>query len=105
MMTPILPERGDNPAEYDTATCYTPGKKPYMILNRKDNGECIYLGADGCTIHDRAPWVCRTFDCRELYKASDRVGRRIAIKRGDMTKEIFDRGRELLDVGGPRSQH
>jgi Fe-S-cluster containining protein len=76
-----------------------------MILNRKDNGECIYLGADGCTIHDRAPWVCRTFDCRELYKASDRVGRRIAIKRGDMTKEIFDRGRELLDVGGPRSQH
>lgn len=104
-MVPLHPERGDNPAEYDTAMCYTPGKEPYLILNRKDNGDCVYLDANGCTIHDRAPWVCRTFDCRELFKASDRIGRRRAIKNRDVTKEIFDRGRELLNVGGARSQH
>jgi len=99
MMTPVLVERGDDPAQYDTALCLTPGKEPYLILNRQDNGDCIYLGEHGCTIHARAPWVCRTFDCRELFKASDRAGRKQAIKRGDMSKEIFDRGRELLKAG------
>jgi len=95
-MTPILPEKGDNPASYDTALCLTPGKEPYLILNRKDNGDCIYLDDRGCTIHDRAPWVCREFDCREVFRNSDRQGRKLAIKRGTMSKEIFNRGRELL---------
>jgi Fe-S-cluster containining protein len=99
MMTPVLPERGDDPLQYDTALCLTPGKEPYLILNRQNNGDCIYLGEHGCTIHARAPWVCRTFDCRALFKASDRAGRKQAIKRGDMSKEIFDRGRELLKAG------
>lgn len=101
-MTPVQPERGDDPSKYQTAMCHTPGKAPYLILDRHANGDCVYLGEHGCTIHDHAPWVCRTFDCRELFKASDRIGRRRAIKRGDMTKEIFDRGRELLDVDRSR---
>lgn len=95
-MTPILPEKGDNAFEYKTALCFTPGKEAYLILDRLPNGDCVYLGPDGCTIHDRAPWACRDFDCRAVFKNSDRVGRKIAIKRGDMTKEIFERGRELL---------
>jgi Fe-S-cluster containining protein len=37
--------------------CYTPGKKPYLILNRQNNGDCIYLDENGCTIHDHAPGV------------------------------------------------
>jgi hypothetical protein len=95
-MTPILPERGDDPSQYKTAMCYTPGKKPYLILDRLPNGDCFYLGPDGCTIWERAPWTCKDFDCRMVFKNSDRIGRKIAIKRGDMSKEIFDRGRELL---------
>jgi len=97
-MTPILPEKGDNAFDYQTAMCYTPGKTPYLILDRKDNGDCIYLGPDGCTIHGRAPWVCRDFDCRNTFKNSDRIGRKLAIKNGDMPKAIFDRGRELLGI-------
>lgn len=96
LMTPILPDKGDDPAQYQTAMCHTPGKAPYMILDRHANGDCVYLGADGCTIWDRAPFVCRDFDCRNTFKNSDRAGRRLAIKNGDMSKEIFDRGRELL---------
>jgi len=96
MMTPIHVERGDDPTQYDIAVCYSPNKPPYLILNRKNNGDCIYLDENGCTIHDRAPWTCRTFDCRELFKASDRAGRRIAIKRGEVDARIFARGRELL---------
>lgn len=96
LMTPILPEKGDNPAHYQTAICLTPGKPPYLILDRNPNGDCVYLGQDGCTIHDRAPWTCRTFDCRQLFLNSDRAGRRLAVKRGEVDKRIFDRGRELL---------
>ena len=37
------------------------------VLNRKPNGHCVYLGDEGCTIHDKAPEVCRRFDCRVFY--------------------------------------
>jgi len=95
-MTPIRPEMGDNPSSYQTAMCFTPGKTPYLILDRHANGDCVYLGQVGCTIWERAPYECRKFDCRMVYKNSDRVGRKLAIKNGHMSKEIFDRGRELL---------
>lgn len=98
LMTPILPEKGDNPKDYQTAICISPGKAPYMILDRRDNGDCIYLGHDGCTIHDHAPWTCRTFDCRDLFRNSDRPGRKLAVKRGEVAPGIFERGRELIEA-------
>lgn len=36
-------------------------------LTRKPDGSCVYLGDKGCTIHDRAPYVCRKFDCRVRF--------------------------------------
>jgi len=96
MMTPVRPEMGDDPSSYQTAMCFTPGKAPYLILDRHPNGDCVYLGQFGCTIWERAPYECRQFDCRAIFKNSDRIGRKLAVKRGDMSKEIFDRGRELL---------
>jgi hypothetical protein len=68
-MTPIRTDMGDDPASYQTAMCLTPGKTPYMILDRKDNGA--------------------------TFRNSDRAGRRLAVKNGLMPKAIFDRGREL----------
>jgi Fe-S-cluster containining protein len=96
MMTPVRPELGDDPASYQTAMCYMPGKPPQLILDRQANGDCVYLGPDGCTIWDRAPVTCRAFDCRTLFKDSDRAGRRLAIKNDIIPKALFDRGRELL---------
>lgn len=98
-MTPLHPEKGDNPLKYQTATLFAPGKPPQIILDRLPNGDCVYLGENGCLIWDNAPWVCRDFDCRNTFKNSDRAGRRLAIKRGDMTREIFQRGRQLLKCG------
>ena len=95
LMTPLQPDKGDDPSSYQTAMCHTPGKAPYLILDRHANGDCVYLSKEGCTIWERAPAVCREFDCRHVYKNSDRIGRRLAIKNGDMSKAIFDRGREL----------
>lgn len=57
----LHPECGDDVSMYDW--------EPYEgrpILKHKPNGDCIYLGDKGCTIHDRAPVICRELDCRLL---------------------------------------
>jgi uncharacterized protein len=66
-------------------------------LQRRPNGDCVYLGEKGCTIHETAPHVCRRFDCRELFKKSDRNGRREVVKSGKLPKALFDKGREMLE--------
>jgi Fe-S-cluster containining protein len=93
-MVPIGPH--DDAAQYQTATCYTPGAPPYLILDRRDNGECVYLGAEGCTIWHRAPQACRAFDCREYFASKSRNERRDLMKRDSATGPLFERGRELL---------
>jgi Fe-S-cluster containining protein len=35
------------------------------VLKLKENGDCTHLGPGGCTIYDRRPLVCRSFDCRK----------------------------------------
>ena len=96
MMTPLRP---DEAGSYQTAQWFRDGlnKPPVVILDRLPNGDCFYLGPDGCTIHERAPSACRDYDCRQMFKDSDRPGRKLAIKQGRVAKEIFDRGRELIE--------
>ena len=36
-----------------------------VLVKRLDNGDCVYLGESGCTIHDDKPLVCQKFDCRD----------------------------------------
>jgi uncharacterized protein len=73
------------------------GEKLGRALRRRANGDCVYLGERGCSIHGRAPHVCMRFDCRELFLKSDRAGRRQAIKSGKLPKALFDRGRAMLN--------
>ena len=72
------------------------GKRHGRALQRRPNGECVFLGENGCTIHGRAPHVCQRFDCRELFLKSDRAGRRQMVASGKLPKSLFDRGREML---------
>src|SRR5450432_1435754 len=65
-MIPLLPERGDLIWTYKHEVVAT-AAGPKAVLQRGETGECIYLGRDGCTIHDRAPAICRAFDCRQLF--------------------------------------
>ena len=95
-MVPIQPEKGDDPAIYQTATCHTPGKAPYLILDREPNGDCVYLRAGTCTIYDHRPYACREFDCRELFLGMDRRERKLAGKRDIMMRGVLNRGHELL---------
>lgn len=100
MMTLLRPDKGDQAGEYQTAQWYRDGvdKPPVTILDRLPNGDCAYLGPAGCTIHDRAPYECRMYDCRRMFLDSDRAGRRLAVKSGKVDKRIFERGRELLEA-------
>ncbi|SRR5712691_8211900 len=93
----LHPECGDRIEDYDCVPAMNPltGKQGFA-LRRNENSECIYLGPDGCTIHDRAPVICREFDCRALYRKLGRTERRSLISRGLIDKKVLDAGRERL---------
>ena len=42
------------------------GNRLYLLATEA-NGQCVYLGASGCTIYERRPLLCRSFDCRKHY--------------------------------------
>ena len=35
-----------------------------LVLQRRSDGACVHLGAQGCTVYEQRPAVCRAFDCR-----------------------------------------
>jgi len=65
-------------------------------LQHKENGDCIYLGKEGCTIYDRRPQVCRKFDCRAMFLSQTREQRREWIKSGQMSREVYAAARKRL---------
>jgi hypothetical protein len=54
--------------------------------------------ATGCTIHERAPAVCRAFDCRAYFLGMTRAERRVTEKRVGNKSNIFAAARERLDT-------
>lgn len=85
----------DDSTRYDCYLTHFQGKDR-LVLRQRENGDCVYLGENGCTIHDRAPLACRLFDCRRLYEQHDRAGRRRLVREGKVSRATFDRARELL---------
>ncbi len=98
--TPLLPEevdRYDSAKWYDGATGAFKGYILWRVPDGPNKGDCIYLTEAGCSIWKRAPHTCRTFDCRELSKLPS-ARRMERIDSGEMPKDIFMRGRELLEA-------
>lgn len=103
---PLLPEMGDVIENYDWARWYIMDKERgtkvykgpilWRVPDGPNKGDCIYLTEQGCSIWERAPYTCRTFDCRDLSKMPS-AKRRARIESGEIPKEIFERGRELLE--------
>lgn len=60
--------RQDDPAQYRTVL----RRDGRIALAKGADGNCVYLGQGGCTIHGRAPAMCRTFDCRAYFLALER---------------------------------
>lgn len=91
----LLPEEGDDVASYEHEILRLP-EGVGAVVKKGADGNCIYLGVDGCTIHDRAPAICRIFDCRRWFLSKTRPERRRLVKAGMADKEIFEAGRERL---------
>lgn len=68
------PECGDDPSQYQTE--WYEGRE---ILAHKPNGDCIYLGENGCTIHERRPTICRELDCAILFRSGAKIPVRLQV--------------------------
>jgi len=71
---------------------------PLVVLDRKNNGECVYLTPKGCGIHGKAPDICKRFDCRVLFLITPKVQRRIRIEQNPSMREVYAAGRSRLNT-------
>ena len=95
-------EAEDRALDYQTEPDpYIPGA---LMIAHKPNGDCIYLTEKGCRIHDRAPSLCRSADCRSLaLKIEFEVARNLHLQRR-LDLRVWDQGHKLLDhMTGKRS--
>jgi hypothetical protein len=90
----------------DRAEDYQTEPHPYisgaLMLAHKQNGECIYLDERGCSIHDRAPSLCRTADCRSLAVRIDFKTARQLHLMGRLDLRVWDHGHKLLETMAER---
>jgi len=92
-MIPLMRERGGRIWLYEREVIASASGRT-AVLQCGKTGECIYLGQDGCTIHDRAPAICRAFDCREMFLRKTRAERLAMVKSGMVSNEVFSAGRK-----------
>lgn len=87
-------EEADRAEEYQTEPhSYIPGAR---MLAHKPNGECIYLNERGCSIHGRAPSLCRAADCRAVaLKINFDTATRLHAE-GRLDFRVWNKGQELL---------
>ncbi len=88
----------DDPSLYETREVEVGTTNGARALIRKPGGACLYLGPEGCTIYDKRPVICRTFDCAGFVKRNKKSLRRM-IAEGIVKKRIVERGRQLLKRG------
>lgn len=64
----LHPQDGDIPENYVWVSQYNPLRGELgMLVDTKENGDCIYLTDKGCGIYSERPAVCRSYDCRINY--------------------------------------
>ena len=87
-------EEEDLSRGYDTEPHpYVPGA---LMIAHKPNGDCVYLGEEGCTIHGRAPALCRAADCRSLALRYGLQAAQALHMTGRLNFAVWDRGNQLL---------
>ena len=95
---PLYPEHGDDVGAYRTVPTLMSDGQTRLMLARKEDGSCVYLGEAGCTIHARAPWVCRRFDCRKLVLGFGSPGLMVELLEGYAGDAVMRAG--LARAGG-----
>jgi hypothetical protein len=87
----LHPEQGDDVESYQHRVV-----NGVFLLATTTNGACVYLGRSGCTIYERRPLLCRTFDCRQHYLILPRQDRDNLVKLGLSSRAVFNAGRARL---------
>ena len=94
--------------EEDKSEEYQTEPHPYingaLMLAHKSNGDCIYLIDNGCCIHDHAPSLCKSADCRSIALKYDfsTAMKLHQMKRIDI--RVWDKGNELLNEMKKKSE-
>lgn len=88
-------QEDDVPEEYETVP--HPFVRDALMLAHKPNGECVYLTDTGCRIHERAPSLCRSADCRSIALKLDFGKARKLHLAGLLDFKVWDRGNSLLN--------
>ena len=96
----LHPDCGDNPADFKTVPFTNPltGVAGLMVAKKPLSTECYYLGSNGCTIHGRAPVICREFDCGKVYAAQHREPWKTAIRVGMVAPEVLTQGHRVTII-------
>lgn len=93
----LHPEQGDDVDSYQHRVIANQATgEPVFVLATESSGQCVYLGASGCTIYDRRPLLCRSFDCRKHYLILPRQDRDNLVKLGLSSRAVFNAGRARL---------
>jgi hypothetical protein len=99
----------ENPEQYGVENlCIIPsqdGNGQSLALKWKENGDCIMLGENGCTVWPNHPTMCKQYDCRLHYIQLMSMSRR---QRRALAKQVVGPGtgdaqrmlKEYLDIGG-----
>lgn len=66
------------------------------VLDRKENGECVYLTEAGCGIHDNAPDICKRFDCRVLVQITPAWRQGVRITQNPNLFFVYKAGQQRL---------
>ena len=93
----LHPDKGDDVESYQFRVLARPDSAdPVFVLAADASGRCVYLGAHGCTIYDRRPFLCRSFDCRKHYLILPRQDRDNLVRIGLSSRAVFNAGRSRL---------
>jgi Fe-S-cluster containining protein len=72
------------------------GGETVFVLETNPEGACVYLGKHGCTIYERRPLICRSFDCRKHYLMLPRQDRDNLVRLKISSRAVFNAGRARL---------
>jgi Fe-S-cluster containining protein len=89
----LHPEQGDDVESYRFRTTADREGNPVFLLATTAAGACVYLGSSGCTIYERRPLLCRSFDCRKHYLILPRQDRDNLVRLGLSSRAVFNAGR------------
>jgi len=93
----VRPDFGDNPSNYEVGIyrdVSAPNGLGLLTLKMKPDGSCYALKNGRCTIWEKRPSVCRSFDCRKMFVMHTKEERRALVALKYFKQAIMNAGRE-----------